>query len=231
MAITKHSISVHRYFGASTDTKPTTEVSKDIAVAVPVGSTFFEYDTGILYVTYDGTNWVVKDNNSSSGGGKLKTISVTKALVGGACSAEDILSESVSAGTYWTFAAIARVNGGKGYITKAHAICETTAITPRLTLFLFNATPTCAKNDNVANTALLHADLAKYVGKIDFPAMEDLGTGDSEAVATPSTYGNLPLEFECASDADDLIGVLVARDAVTPGAGDDMTVRLTVEQE
>jgi hypothetical protein len=77
---------------------------------------------------------------------------------------------------------------------------------------------------------LLHADLANYIGKIDFPAMEDLGTGDSEAIATPSTVGGLPLAFECASAADDLIGILVNRDAFTQVAGKEMRVVLTVEQ-
>lgn len=37
-----------RYIGLSTDTKPT---------GVPVGSTFYEYDSSRRYVTYDGTNW------------------------------------------------------------------------------------------------------------------------------------------------------------------------------
>jgi hypothetical protein len=36
------------YNGASTDSKPT---------GVPVGSTFWEYDTDIKYKTKDGTNW------------------------------------------------------------------------------------------------------------------------------------------------------------------------------
>jgi len=143
----------------------------------------------------------------------------------------DVLSESdtPAAGTAWTFAAIASVDGGTGYIVKAHVISETTAIVPRLTLFLFSALPTCELDDNAANTALLHADLISYVGKIDFPAMEDLGTGDSEALATPGTYGNLPLAFQCAAGADDLYGVLVTRDAFTQTAIDDMTVRLTAE--
>ena len=41
---------IKRYIGLSTDTKPT---------GVPVGSIFFEYDSHVSYVTYDGTNWVV----------------------------------------------------------------------------------------------------------------------------------------------------------------------------
>lgn len=154
-----------------------------------------------------------------------KTVSVTKALVAaGDYAAEDVLSKSVSAGTCWTF----NVSVGSGYITKAQAICETTALTPRLTLYLFKAVPTSNLNDNAANTALLHADLANYIGKIDFPALEDLG-GDSEAVATPSTTGNLPLAFVSGTNME-LYGVLVTRDAITgESAGDDMTIILTVE--
>jgi len=216
---------ITRYIGLSTDTKPTAASHPNQPSPV-VGSTFWEYDTDQLWVTYDATNWSRKDTIFK---GVLKKVSVTKALVGGAYSAEDILSESTTEGTFWTFSAIARADGASGYIVRAQAICETTNITPRLTLFLFNATPTCAKNDNVANTALLHADLANYVGRIDFPALEDLG-GDSMALCTPGTTGNLPLAFTCASGADDLYGVLVTRDAVTPSAGDDMTIILQIEQ-
>jgi hypothetical protein len=40
---------IKNYVGLSTDTKPTTNT--------PPGSTFWEYDTNILYKSYDGTNW------------------------------------------------------------------------------------------------------------------------------------------------------------------------------
>lgn len=153
------------------------------------------------------------------------TVSVTKALAAaGDYTAEDVLSESATAGTVWTFL----VGRGSGYLTKAQAICETTALTPRLALFLFKATPTSNLNDNVANTALLHADLANYIGRIDFPALSDIG-GDSEAVATPSTTGNLPLAYVADKDGK-IYGVLATRDAITgETAGDDMTIILTVE--
>lgn len=164
---------------------------------------------------------------------RLVSVGVTKPLASAtAYHAEDVMSESASngVGTAWTFAAIAKVNGGTGYIVKAHAICETTAVTPRITLFLFNATPTSELDDHAANTALLHADLANYVGKIDFPAMEDLGTGDSETIATPGTTGNLPLAFQCATEADDLIGIAVTRDVFTNTATNDLRIILTAEQ-
>ena len=44
--------SIQRYTGLAADTMPT---------GVPIGSTFYEYDTGVTYVTYDGTNWAVYD--------------------------------------------------------------------------------------------------------------------------------------------------------------------------
>ncbi len=50
MAVKKEA-TISRWIGLSTDTKPT---------SVPVGSTFFEYDTKLLCITYDGTNWVIK---------------------------------------------------------------------------------------------------------------------------------------------------------------------------
>ncbi len=164
--------------------------------------------------------------------GRLKTISVTKAVAAaGNYGAEDVISESASSGTAWNFALIGKGLGFSGYITKAQVIVETTAQAHRLTLYLFNVTPTAEDNDNVANTAVVHADLASFVGKIDFPALESLGGGDSDTVSTPSTSGNLPLAFTCADGDSDLYGILVTRDAFTnETATDDYTITLTAEQ-
>lgn len=158
----------------------------------------------------------------------LKTVSVTKALVAaGDYADEDVLSESITVGTAWVFDAIVTSKGASAKIVKAQVIWETTALVPTLTLYLFKDIPTSNLNDNIANTALLHADLANYVGRIDFPAMEDKG-GDSESIVVSS--GNLPLPFSVATGDDALYGVLVLGDAVTgEAAGEDMTVSLTVE--
>jgi len=217
--MTKIALTPRKFIGASTDTKPT-------GAEVPIGSTFFEYDTHCMYITYDSTNWVFKELSLV-----LKEVAVEKAIAAaGNYAAEDVISESASAGTAWTFAGLGRANGAYGYITKAKIEWETTALTPRLTLYLFNAAPTTELDDNKANAAPAWADRTQYVGKIDFPALEDLG-GVSEAVVTPSTTGNLPLAFKCASDADDLIGILVTRDAITgEAAGESIRITLTVEQ-
>lgn len=44
---------IKRWVGLSSDTKPIAATSD-----VPIGSTFYEYDTGLTWITYDGTNWV-----------------------------------------------------------------------------------------------------------------------------------------------------------------------------
>lgn len=162
----------------------------------------------------------------------LKKVSVTKALTAAsAYSAEDVLSESATntVGTAWIFSGMARSNNKGGYLVRAQAISETTNITPRLTLFLFSALPTCELDDNAGSNAPAHADLANYVGRIDFPAMEDLG-GDSLAICTPGGFGNLPLAFTCSLTSTNLWGVLITRDAFTQTAGDDMTIILQAEQ-
>jgi hypothetical protein len=46
---------IQNYIGLSTDTKPT---------SVKPGSTFWAYDTGTLFKTYDGTNWMAYSENS-----------------------------------------------------------------------------------------------------------------------------------------------------------------------
>ncbi len=155
--------------------------------------------------------------------------SVTKALAAaGNYGAEDVLSESATVGTVWTFDPMVTSEGASGVIVKAQAIWETTALTPALTIFLFNRTPTSAVNDNVANTALLHADLANYVGRIDFPALADIG-GDSEAIVTGS--GNLPLPFSTVAGDRSLYGIVVTNDAITgEAATDELTIVLTSEQ-
>ena len=44
-----------KFVGLSTDTKPTD---------VPIGSSFWCYDTGVMLKTYDGTNWIAFSENS-----------------------------------------------------------------------------------------------------------------------------------------------------------------------
>lgn len=58
----KRIVTPNKFVGLSTDTKPTqatTPRARD-------GDTFYEYDTGMWYITYDGTNWVEKTDAVSA---------------------------------------------------------------------------------------------------------------------------------------------------------------------
>ena len=165
--------------------------------------------------------------------GSIKTVSVTKVCEAeGAYAAADVISESDTdgAGTCWTFEEVAAVNGGSGYITNARIISETTALTARLVLQLYKATPTCELDDNAANTGVLWADRANFVGPIDFPALSENGTGASASMVTPSTIGGLPIAFTCANSCDDLFGVLVTLDAFDQVDDKSIRIDITVEQ-
>jgi len=152
--------------------------------------------------------------------------SATKALAAaGDYAAEDVLSESATAGTCWTWNKI----GGAGYIVGARVEWETTGLTPLLSLYLFHTIPTSNLNDNVANTALLWADRAKRIGRIDFDALEDLG-GVSESIAYPGGGHNVPLVFRTIDDGN-IYGILVTRSAITGEvATNSMIITLTAEE-
>ena len=133
----------------------------------------------------------------------------TKTIIGGAATANDVISNSADAGTDWDF-----YFGGTGYITKGIVTIATHGLTERLRLFLYSVPPTSTQNDNVASTDPLAADIPNLVGWIDFPAMTDTSAaGISYTMATTSTTGNLPITF----DAYTLYGTLIGLDGGTLG--------------
>ncbi len=62
MAVLQVARTSGRWTGLSTDTKPTKATYPG---EVGNGSTFFETNTGVLYFTADGTNWVVKEQTDN----------------------------------------------------------------------------------------------------------------------------------------------------------------------
>lgn len=128
--------------------------------------------------------------------------------------AEDVLADDASAGRAWVFDSVVRKEGGSARIVQAQAMWETTALTPRWTLYLFRKIPTSNLNDNVANAAPAVGDWTDWIGQIDFMSMEDLG-GVSSSFVTMSTVGNLPVYFTCAERLKTIYGITVTRDAIT----------------
>ena len=163
-------------------------------------------------------------------GGRTITCKVTRTIVAaGNYAAEDVISDSASAGTVLTFD-IGKNNGAAGYITKASILYSTTALAWINTLYLYASAPTSGElDDNKANTSVHTTDRPSYLGKIELPATSDLG-GNSETEATPSTVGNLPLAFNCDEGDRNIYGILVTADAETgEGAGMTAVISLTSE--
>lgn len=148
----------------------------------------------------------------------------------GAYEAEDVVSESTTAGTAWRFSGCARKPGGGGYIMGALVVAQTTNIAGWFSMFMHTKTPTCALNDDAANTAPIAANKEIYLGRINFDACSDLGSGAPDAIATPSTSGGLPIPFVCQPNSTDLYGVMVIRNAVDLADNTWLRVTLAIER-
>ena len=149
---------------------------------------------------------------------KSKIIPVTKPLSAAtAYHATDVLSGSTSTGMPWVFDF-----GFTGELDFAMVVSVTTALIPRLTLHLFSNYPTCQLNDHATSTSPIAADLLYMVGSVDFVTVTSVGAGMSYAIATPGTYGNLPVKYGKTK----IYGVLHTLDAFTQTAGGKMTIFL-----
>ena len=140
-------------------------------------------------------------------------------LANGAYEIGDVVSGNVSiatGATPWTFYNVVTKGGGAGEIKYAKIEAQTTGIASVFHLFVHSATPTCELGDAVPNTAPLLADVRSgiYKGRIDFTSCDDIGTGMSETLATPSTFGKLPLGFVCQPKSRTLHCVLAIANAV-----------------
>ena len=160
-----------------------------------------------------------------------KTVTSSRViLAAGNYGVNDILADNE--GSHWEFSNAVKRPGKSGKITKAQITVETTAQAHRLTLYLFSEAPTSELTDNLVNTGPADADRGFYLGKIDFPALESLGAGNSDTLAVESSpTSGIPFEFKCANSSRILYALLVTRDAFTnETTGDEYKITLTIEQ-
>jgi hypothetical protein len=168
--------------------------------------------------------------------GTLKFVSDSKVLVAdGDYSANDVLSESKTVGTCFTFAHAARANGGSGYITKIRAAYKKatglTVISSRVGLLLFTKAPTSVLNDNAGNTGPILADEDNYIGMIELGGFKNYGsTTVCHAKKVPDGI-DLPMAFECDAADDSLYGIAVFLDAeANETAGATLKFKLGIDQ-
>lgn len=145
--------------------------------------------------------------------------------------ANDVVSESTTVGTVWTFANLVAANGKSGYIVLAKAL-YTEKDTPRLRLHLYSAIPSCQRNDNSPSTSPRAVDRSWWLGTIDFDSLGDgSATGVGHASDTvQSIRDDLRYYVKFGSDSRSLVGVVETLDAFTPAANQILSITLGVEQ-
>ena len=221
MTVKKSGAIIH-YSGLAGDTKPT-------GTTVPIGSTFYEYDTNDTYFTPDNTNWYVKDSKST----KIVTVQNTISAAGAYASGDVISTTSAATALTWDFLGAAGANGGNGEIVQALIESDSNicSAVPILHIFTTSA-PNSVRTDNSQGNAPTQADVSTnvYIGHIDFPVMSAFGatTANSQA-ALYSTASCLPLHFVCASGEDDIHGILMTATAAT-FASKTITIKLWVKR-
>ncbi len=204
MAVKKEG-AIHRYVGLASDVKPT-------GTAVPIGSTFLEFDTNDTYITPDNTNWYVKDSKSIKTASVLVSVSAATAYASG-----DVLSNSASVNlaTVWTLPDVAGYPGGSGQILQLDIESNANVCSLDPVLYFFTASaPNSVKTDNVAGNAPTHPDVSAgvYIGSILMPKLSQIGaSADSTARSAVST---MPFSYKTGS-TDDIYFIMQTATAAT----------------
>jgi hypothetical protein len=148
-----------------------------------------------------------------------------------AYAAKDTIADETSGATIINFATLAQADGRGCYITGATIMTDQVANVAQYKLHLFNETPTVL-SDNVAMTAPLWADRAKYVGSITFGAVasEDGSSGAAFSQNTTDVEPQFPIPFVTTSSDSDLYAMLETIDSFTPASAQNFYIVLRIEQ-
>lgn len=137
--------------------------------------------------------------------------------------AGDVVSDSVESPTTMEFENLARLNGGKGYITKAILSTNQPTNVAEFRLWLYLVNDPTLVGDNVP-FPLLWEDKSRRLGYIDFPAMTTEMAGSDSALSI--RVGSFPFNTDKSSS---LFGVLQTKTGFTPVSEQGFYVKLFAE--
>lgn len=162
-------------------------------------------------------------------GGKLTqvTVELTRPADTNPYTDGDIVSNSTTATTLLSFAGLARVSGGSGYIVGARISTDKKSITPRFRIHLFRQSNPTIAADNAPHKEL-YADNAKRAGFVD---LDGLATAKDATNSDMSRSFKLDLRipFTCAAGETGLYVALETLDAFTPNSGQKFNVTLIAD--
>lgn len=134
-----------------------------------------------------------------------------------AYTANQVINNATSSAANRALANVARAIGSSGYL-KLILLCNTTNITPRIRVHLYDAAPNTAKNDAATWVLDYTNDASKYLGYVD---MDPLNGGVATAMFLVPYKSNA---------AKDLYFELQTLDAHTPGNGASYTLKCIPDQ-
>jgi len=158
----------------------------------------------------------------------LSEVSKTRPADTATYAAGDVVNESTSAGTVWTFNNMARGAGLGGVIQSAILVSSLAPPTLKgeFELYLFDTAPG-TQNDNVA-WAPSDAEAKKIVAMIPFSLANYRAFGANNGAYMLNALG---ITYDCSSTLTTLSGILVARNAYVPGNAEELTIRLFVNPD
>ncbi|MGE0211817.1 MAG: hypothetical protein AB7S41_09000 [Parvibaculaceae bacterium] len=213
-----------------------TEYTEDAAAAAnPVGGMMMAVRRDTLSaseVSNDGDNIALKatskgqlhtyaeaaagENHIGGVHGHAFDVAVTPTVTNGAYGAGDIV------GGLLTFANVARVNDEAVIITGVQVITKA-AVTPTLTLILFNADPSSTTKTDNAAYSLNAADAFKVIKGIPITT---LGSWTDHGTPNSISVDNLGIVAKPVSGGKDLYGLLIDGTGATLTSTSDIQVRL-----
>lgn len=169
-----------------------------------------------------GDSFFIKLNRPNT---KVVSLTKTRPADTATYAAGDVVAESTSAATVWTFANMARGAGLGGVIQSAVLISSLAPPTLKgeFELYLFDTTLT-TQNDNVA-WAPSDAESKTFIAMIPFSTANYRSFGANNGGYVLNALG---ISYACAAAATSLFGILVARNAYVPGNAEELTIRLIV---
>lgn len=159
---------------------------------------------------------------------KVVTVSKVRPANATTYAAGQIVAESTSAATVWTFAGVARANG-LGAILQSVEFIDSVAQTlkPDLELWLFDTAPSTSAQNDAQAWAPTDAEMKFCLGYVTLATGSFKVAGPNGVIAAEG----LAKPLQCAAASTSVFGVLVVRNAYVPVSTEELTLRMIVVQD
>lgn len=159
---------------------------------------------------------------------KVITVSKVRPANVTAYAAGQIVADSTTAATLWSFAGVARANG-LGAILQSVELIDSVAQTlkPDLELWLFDTAPSTTAQNDAQAWAPTDAEMKFCLGYVALATGAFKTAGPNGVIAAEG----LAKPLQCTAASVTVFGVLVVRNAYVPASAEELTLRMIVVQD